>query len=62
MQLADVFEDSDAVLDALREMLFQEYLKKLSKLPDWKKEEVEKAIIAKDLTFQDLVRIFDCDE
>ena len=44
MGLDDIFEDSDPIQEAIDELLFQEHLKKLSELPDWKKKEVEKEL------------------
>ena len=43
-QLCDVLrdEDIDPVLEADRESRFQKNLERLSKLPDWKKKQLEK--------------------
>ena len=58
MQLSDILEDTDPVLEALDEMLFQKHLRKLSRLPDWKKREAEETIKKQDFTFYDLMEIW----
>ena len=60
MQLSDILKDTDAIHDAISEMKFQAYLKKISELPDWKKGEIEKEVNKRDFTWGDLARIFGC--
>lgn len=59
MQLSDVLENTGAVNDIIKEMKFNEYLERLSKLPPWKKKELEEDIYSRDFGLKDLVQIFD---
>lgn len=62
MQLSDIFEDTNPIMDALDETLFQEHLRKLSELPDYKKKEVEKIIRNSEFGLYDMIKIFGEDE
>ena len=44
MQLSDIFKNTSAVAEVVSNLCFQEYLKRLSSLPDWKKKEIEQRI------------------
>jgi hypothetical protein len=58
MQLSDVFEPTDPVEEAAAEMRFQQRLKKLSRIPEWKKAERLQELSGEEFGFQDLIRIF----
>jgi hypothetical protein len=57
MQLSDVLEDTDAIEEAILETSFQARLKKLSRLPKWKKEEELERLINQEFGFEDVIRI-----
>ena len=51
-----------AVDEVIDDMKFEEHLKKLSELPDWKKAELWKKVKDEEFGLGDLTRIFDVHE
>jgi len=58
MQLSDIERDTNAIQEASDETKFQEHLKKISRLPKWKKKELLEMIEKADFGFEDIARIF----